>query len=76
MRGLIVRSLPSFVGLEQQTIVPATRADAEVEPLVDEAVLVHGGRMRAADSMEAIHAHGYQRGLVGWMAEHIGRSED
>lgn len=76
VRESIVRGLISFIDLEQQTIVLATHEVAEVEPLLDEAVLVHGGRIRATGSVEAIHAHGYQKGLVGWMAAHIGGSED
>jgi len=72
VRESIVRGLLSFLDLEHQTIVLATHEVADVEPVLDEVVLVHRGRIQGAASVEAIHAHGYRKGLVGWMAEAIG----
>lgn len=69
VRHSIVKSLIAFIDLERQTVVMSTHEVKEVEPMLDTAVLVHRGRVRAVRQVEDVQSQGL--GLVDWMVEEM-----
>ena len=74
VRESLIKGLVSFVDLDRQTLVVSTHEVTEVEPLLDIAMIVFGGRIRASEAVEHVHEGAYPRGLVGWMADQVGRA--
>lgn len=70
VRTAIVKSLISFIDLDQQTVILSTHEVLEVEPLLDMVVLVHQGRVRAISRVDEIQEQAHQ-GLVPWMAQQL-----
>ncbi|MEF2968569.1 ABC transporter ATP-binding protein [Paenibacillus sp. M1] len=68
VRGSIIKSLISFVDIEHQTVVLSTHEVAEIEPLLDMAVLIHNGRIQSIQEVDEIRASGNMN-LVEWMRQ-------
>lgn len=70
VRQSIIKGLIAYLDLEHQTLILSTHEVAEIEPLLDQVLLVHNGSLVALDDVEAIQAQSKQS-LVHWMAENI-----
>lgn len=68
VRQSIMKGLISFLDLEIQTVVMSTHEVDEVEPLLDLAILIDEGRVRAMEYTEDIRAR-YGQNIIGWMKE-------
>lgn len=68
VRDSIIRSLISYLDLEQQTVIITTHEVTEVEPLLDTVVAVQNGQIRGVAEVEDIRiSHG--QSLVEWMKQ-------
>lgn len=68
VRDSIIKSMISYLNLEEQTLIMSTHEVSEVEPLMDMVVAVWDGQIRAMDNVDNIRAqHGLS--LVEWMKE-------
>jgi ABC-2 type transport system ATP-binding protein len=66
VRESVLKGLISFIDLELQTVVLSTHEVAEVEPLLDMALLLDQGELKAMDSTDHIReTHG--ENVVQWM---------
>lgn len=68
VRQSIMKGLISFVDLEKQTVVMSTHEVDEVEPLLDLAILMDGGQMKAMEYTDSIRSR-YNQNMVGWMKD-------
>lgn len=66
VRQSIMKGLISFVDLNKQTVVLSTHEVDEVEPLLDIAILLAEGQIRAIASTDDIREQ-YGQSMVGWM---------
>ncbi|MCL6441944.1 MAG: ABC transporter ATP-binding protein [Alicyclobacillus sp.] len=71
VRQSIMKSLISYIDMNTQTVVMSTHEVDEVEPLLDLAVLIDEGRIRAMEYTDDIRSR-YSRNMVGWMEEVLG----
>lgn len=68
VREAIVKSLISFIDVENQTVVLTTHEINEVEPLLDEVIAVHDGKIVDRTDVEDLReAHGIS--IIEWMKE-------
>lgn len=70
VKETIVKGLISFVDLEKQTIIITTHEVLEIEPLLDQVLLIRQGRLVAMQDVEQIRMN-HQMGIVDWMKQHI-----
>ncbi|MEG6523772.1 ABC transporter ATP-binding protein [Desulfotomaculum sp. 1211_IL3151] len=68
VRDSIIRSLISYLDLEQQTVIITTHEVTEVEPILDTVVAVQNGQIRGVAEVEDIRIN-HGQGLVEWMKE-------
>ncbi|MCL6561296.1 MAG: ABC transporter ATP-binding protein [Firmicutes bacterium] len=68
VRDSIIKSLISYINLEEQTVVMSTHEVAEVEPLLDMVVAVCGGEVRGIAGVDEIRS-GHGMSLVEWMKQ-------
>lgn len=68
VRDSIIKSMISYLDLEQQTLLMATHEVAEIEPILDLVVAVHNGEVRGIEEVEEIR-RGRGISLVEWMKE-------
>lgn len=66
VRESIIKSLISFIDIEQQTVLITTHEIREIEPLLDSVVAMHEGRLIASQDVETIHEEEGMT-LVDWM---------
>ncbi|MDO7785736.1 ABC transporter ATP-binding protein [Desulforamulus aquiferis] len=70
VRDSIIKSLISYLDLEQQTVVMTTHEVTEVEPILDMVVAVQNGQIRGMAEVDEIRStHG--QNLVEWMKENL-----
>lgn len=72
VRGSIIKSLISFIDMDNQTVVLSTHEVAEIEPLLDMAMLIHDGRLRSIREVEEIRSSD-RMNLVEWMEAAVSR---
>ncbi|WP_138420309.1 ABC transporter ATP-binding protein [Aquibacillus sediminis] len=66
VRKSIITSMIRFVDLSQQTLILTTHEINEIEPILDEVILLGSGEVVAQRSVEAIRDK-YQMSVVDWM---------
>ncbi|CEH28835.1 spermidine/putrescine ABC transporter ATP-binding protein [Aneurinibacillus migulanus] len=66
VRNSIIKSLISFIDVERQTVIMSTHEVAEVEPILDMAVLIHNGELQSIQEVEQIRFTS-NMSLVEWM---------
>ncbi|KJS12649.1 MAG: spermidine/putrescine ABC transporter ATP-binding protein [Peptococcaceae bacterium BRH_c8a] len=71
VRELIIKSLASFIDLEQQTVIMTTHEVAEIEPLLDMVVAIRDGNVLKIEEIDNIREE-YNISLVEWMKKVIG----
>ncbi|MCA0970518.1 ABC transporter ATP-binding protein [Halobacillus litoralis] len=57
VRESIVKGILQFVDFEQQSLVITTHEIRDIEPLLDEAIIIHQGRKLAQQSVDDIREH-------------------
>lgn len=70
VRESIVKGLLTFIDFNEQTVIIATHEIAEIEPILDEIVVVHNGSMIGPFNVERLKEEKGQS-LVDWMKENI-----
>lgn len=68
VRSSIIKSLISFIDLEKQTVILTTHELQEIEPLLDEVILIKNGEILDQKSVEDIRCN-ENLSLVDWMVE-------
>lgn len=68
VRDSIIRSLISYLDLEQQTVVITTHEVAEIEPLLDTVVAIQNGLVQGMAEVEDIRSNA-GKSLLEWMKE-------
>lgn len=68
VRDSIIKSLISYITLEEQTVVMSTHEVAEVEPLLDTVVAVYNGEVRGIAEVDEIRSE-QGMSLVEWMKQ-------
>lgn len=66
VRHSIVKGLLSFIDVKQQTVVIATHEVSEVEPILDQVVALHNGRVLEKANVETLREQ-EKRSIVDWM---------
>lgn len=66
VRQSIMKGLISFIDLDKQTVVLSTHEVDEIEPLLDTAILLSEGQIRAIASTDDIREQ-YGQSMVEWM---------
>lgn len=70
VRDSIIKSMISYLNLEEQTLIMSTHEVSEVEPLMDMVVAVWDGQIRGIDNVDNIREqHGLN--LVEWMKQKV-----
>ncbi len=69
VRKAIINSIIKFVNLEEQTLIMATHEVNEVEPILDEVLLMGEGKMIAHESVDDIREE-YGMDVANWMESH------
>ncbi|KGX86768.1 ABC transporter ATP-binding protein [Pontibacillus litoralis] len=65
VRNSIVKGLIKFIDLEKQTLIVTTHEILEIEPILDDAIVIKGGEILARESVEDIRENG--QSVVEWM---------
>lgn len=68
VRKAIIHSIIKFVNLERQTLIITTHEIKEIEPILDEVVLLKNGMIIAHKSVDLIREE-YKMNIVDWMEE-------
>ncbi|EST12449.1 ABC transporter ATP-binding protein [Sporolactobacillus laevolacticus] len=68
VRSSIIKGLISFIDLEKQTVILTTHELQEIEPLLDEVILIKNGEILDQKSVEDIRSN-ENLSLVDWMVE-------
>ncbi|MGX4587816.1 ABC transporter ATP-binding protein [Paenibacillus chitinolyticus] len=68
VRESIIRTVISFVDMEEQTLVLSTHEVDEIEPLLDRVILIRDGEVVRDEAVEQIQSE-YGIGLVNWMKQ-------
>lgn len=66
VRKAIIHSIIKFVDLERQTLIITTHEIREIEPVLDEVVLLKEGRIIAHEAIDLIREE-YEMNVVDWM---------
>lgn len=69
VRQSIIRGLISFIDLEKQVVLLTTHELAEIEPLLDQVILIKDGRILAQERVDDIRSQ-ENLNLVDWMVTH------
>ena len=69
VRKAIMNSIIKFVDLEKQTVIMATHEVNEVEPILDEVLLMSKGKVIAHKSVDHIREE-YEMDVLQWMENH------
>jgi len=69
VRKAIMNSIIKFVDLEKQTVIMATHEVNEVEPILDEVLLMSKGKVVAHKSVDHIREE-YEMDVLQWMENH------
>lgn len=69
VRQSIIRGLISFIDLEKQAVILTTHELAEIEPLLDQVVLIKDGRILAQENVDDVRDQ-ENLSLVDWMVTH------
>lgn len=70
VRETIIRSLISYIDMDEQTVVMTTHEVDEIEPLLDIAMMIHDGALLGFEEVEQIRGK-YGINLVDWMKKLI-----
>lgn len=74
VRDSIIKSMISYLDLQQQTVFMSTHEVSEVEPVLDMVISLHEGKIMGYEEVENIREkHGLS--LVDWMKESIQNKE-
>ncbi|WP_254635061.1 ABC transporter ATP-binding protein [Paenibacillus sp. GbtcB18] len=68
VRESIIRTVISYVDMEEQTLVLSTHEVDEIEPLLDRVILIRDGEVVRDEAVEQIQSE-YGIGLVNWMKQ-------
>jgi ABC-2 type transport system ATP-binding protein len=67
-RDSIIKSMISYLDLQEQTVFISTHEVSEVEPVLDMVMSLHNGRIKGFEEVEKIREkHGLS--LLDWMKE-------
>lgn len=69
VRKAIINSIIKFVNLEEQTVIMATHEVNEVEPILDEVLLMENGKVIAHESVDSIREE-HSMDVANWMESH------
>lgn len=69
VRKAIMNSIIKFVDLEKQTVIMATHEVNEVEPILDEVLLMSKGKVIAHKAIDDIRET-YEMDVINWMESH------
>ncbi len=67
VRETVIKGLLSFVDIETQTVIITTHEISEIEPLLDEAAILHKGTLINQQSIDSIREDGLT--LAAWMKQ-------
>lgn len=68
VRKKIIQSMIKFIDLDRQTLIITTHDLKEIQPLLDEVILLRQGRVLAHENVENIRET-YKVDLTGWMED-------
>lgn len=74
VRKAIIRSIIKFVNLDEQTVIMATHEVNEVEPILDEVLLLRSGNVIAHESIDDIRER-HHMDVTKWMEWHYNVGE-